>query len=81
MKPATKANKELNNLTRNTYFESIPVQQVSNILTQNGFKGLEDGIYCGREGRLNEQIGPKNWIAMTWYKLGSGRYEIVAYVS
>ncbi len=46
-----------------------------------------DGIYTGREGRMEEPIsknprGETNaMFVMTWYKMESGRYEIVIYVA
>jgi hypothetical protein len=38
-------------------------------------------ILCGREGRIHEAVGHNRWLALTWYKMDSGRYEVVAYVS
>jgi hypothetical protein len=75
-------NKELDILTKNNYFESLPMQDIANILTKYGFNPEElHGIYVGREGRTHDQVGPNTWIVVTWHKMESGRYEVVAYVS
>jgi hypothetical protein len=93
-KPNTKPiNKELTTLTTNKYFDSIPTQSIQEILDRyNLGKDVEtgenvmDGIYTGAEGRMEapiskDQRGNTNMMfIMTWYKMGSGRYEIVVYV-
>jgi hypothetical protein len=63
------------------YHESLncAIFDIDAILIRNGFDGLEEGIYCGRDGRVNEQVGPRTWFSMTWHRMESGRYEIVAY--
>ena len=64
------------------YSETLPLADIDAILTSNGFKSLEEGIYCGRDGRVHEQIGERTWILFTWHKMdNSGRYEVNAYVS
>lgn len=41
-----------------------------------------DGIYCGEEGRSQwALVGCRRGVQMTWYRMPSGRYEVVAYVS
>jgi hypothetical protein len=75
-------NKELEVLTYNNYFESLPIQDIANILTKYGFNTEElHGIYVGREGRVHDQVGPNTWIVITWHKMESGRYEVGSYVS
>jgi hypothetical protein len=64
-----------------TYFDSIPVADICAVLVAAGFRPLEDGIYCGATGECHEAIGAGAWFRMQWYKMGSGRYEITAYVS
>jgi hypothetical protein len=64
-----------------TYHPFIPIEDIDSILTAAGFNGMEPAIFCGREGRSNEPVGEKTWLSMTWYKMPSGNYEIVAYVS
>lgn len=82
-KERNKLNKELTKLTVNKYFPEIPIKLFETI-----FRFFEidteflDGIYCGRSGRAEEKIPGTNlfWV-LTWYRMESGRYEIVAYVS
>jgi hypothetical protein len=81
MSKFNKVNTALTKLTRNTYFPHIPVNEINQILTSAGFNQLEDGIYTGAEGSLVEKIGDKAHCMMTWYKMPSGRYEIVIYVN
>jgi len=78
-----KATKEIVALTTNKYFQSIPAKEIGEILTKHGFdEEAMFGIYTGRQGKIHEQVGPKTWISMTWYKMEeSGKYEIVAYLS
>ena len=73
------ANKLLASLAN--YHQFIPTTDIDNALTAAGFRTMEDGIYCGREGSVHEQVGDRTWISLTWYKMESGMYEIVAYVS
>lgn len=63
-----------------TYHVGLPVQQVDEILQQNGFE-LPEGIYCGRDGSVREGIGDQTYISFTWHTMPSGRYEVVAYVN
>jgi len=76
-----KAGNKVSDLTHNRYFESIPVPEIDAILVAHGFSALEPAIYCGREGRINEGVGRGVFLTMTWYKMESGRYEIVAYLA
>lgn len=93
-KPSTRAvNKELHALTTNQYFQSIPTQEIQTILDKYGMgtnvetnERVMDGIFTGHEGRMSEPIGKNQkgeanmYFTMTWYKMPSGRYEIVPYV-
>ena len=60
---------------------SVPLDRVNDVLRVYGFDELESMLLCGREGRLHEPVGRNRWLALTWYKMESGRYEIVAYLS
>lgn len=72
-------NRELDKLCKN-YFKEIPITEIQSIL--NEFElNIPEGIYCGREGESMEEVGHGVWLRMTWYKLESGNFEIVAYVS
>lgn len=78
------ANRRLHALTRNCYFESIPVAQVQAILAKHGFQPEPlDGIYCGAQGQIDPpaQVGEHTWCCLSWYRMGSGRYEITCYLS
>lgn len=93
--PNTKAvNREIQALTVNNYFQSIPAGEIQAILDKYGMgtnvetnERVMDGIYTGHQGEMNEPIArdargnPARFFRMTWYKMASGRYEIVAYVS
>jgi hypothetical protein len=74
------ANSELAQLP--IYHASIPISEIDAILHRHNFKAMEEGIYCGRIGRVHEQVGIRTHLVMTWYKMEeSGQYEIVAYLS
>jgi hypothetical protein len=77
---ARHVNRHLYELGR-TYHASVPLDTVSTLLETYGFNPLEAMLLCGREGHLHEPVGHDKWVSMTWYKMESGRYEIVAYLS
>ena len=64
-----------------TSHESVPLDTVNELLTHYGFNSLDAMLLCGREGRLHESVGRNRWLALSWYRYESGRYEVVAYVS
>lgn len=76
-------NDAIHRLTLNKYFKTIPVHELVEILKKEGFKGeeLESHIFQETQGRLTVQVGPRSVLTMSWYKMPSGNYEIVAYVS
>ena len=74
-----KANKALAALTQ--YYPTLPMATIDGILEANGFAVTEPAIYCGREGRVNMPVGCKTYLTMSWYRMDSGRYEVVAYLS
>ena len=76
----TKANRLLSK-TIKPYHPGLPIELIDQALVGGGFKSMEPAIYCGREGRVHEQVGPRTWIAMNWFKQDSGRYEVTVYVS
>lgn len=76
------AQKKIIDHGHNKYFDSIPVNEHADILEKHGFSGRAlDGIYTGREGHADAQVGPKTMHHVSWYKMPSGRYEITAYMS
>ena len=93
-KPNTrKVNNEIHAFITNKYFDSIPAQEIQDILDRHGMgidletgERVMDGIYTGAQGEMgapvakNQRGVPNLFFNMTWYKLESGRYEIVAYV-
>jgi len=65
-----------------SYHDGLPISQINHILVEAGFNPLEEAIYCGRDGRSDEQVGNYSWFHMTWHKMETtGRYEVVAYVN
>lgn len=64
-----------------TYHDSVPLETVNELLTHYGFDRLESMLLCGRQGRLHESVGRNRWLSLSWYKMESGRWEVVAYVS
>ena len=82
MKLRRVANDIIANVTKVNYFDGLPVNTFKAVLIECGFNGEAlDGIYTGREGQNTEQVGPNTWFTMTWYRMPSGRYEVVAYLS
>jgi hypothetical protein len=75
-----KANDELYTLGL-TYHESIPLVCLDRVLVDAGFHQTEEAIYCGRDGHSLEQVGERSWLSLSWHKMESGRYEVVAYLS
>lgn len=64
-----------------TFTDGVPLDRVNDALRAKGFDQLEPMLLCGREGRLHEAVGRNRWLSLTWYKMESGRYEVIAYVS
>ena len=76
------ANEALNNEVSLRYHDGLPIARIDRILRDNGFNATEPAIWCGREGRVHEQVGSRTWLLVQWHKLeNSGRYEVIAYVS
>jgi len=63
------------------YHDFIPLDAVNIELADAGFDELPDMLLCGAQGSINESVGRNRWLSLTWYKMESGRYEVVAYVS
>jgi hypothetical protein len=75
----SRVNRELQQLP--IYNDGLPISLIDDILTKHGFNATEPAIYCGREGTSNAQVGDRTYLSLTWYKMESGRYEVVTYVS
>ena len=78
--------------TKNVYFDGVPIQEMQDFLRAHGADLLDDegypfkGFILGREGRTTFPISFKGEVvnsklALQWYKMPSGRFEVVAYVS
>ena len=78
-KARARANKALAALP--CYHPHIPLADIDAILTRHGFTATAEAVYCGREGRSAEQVGRSTYLSLSWYRMDSGRYEIVAYLS
>ena len=77
-----KVNDTLFDMNHNKYWDGIPVKEIKEILEKYKFDTNNlDGIYTGAEGSIHEPVGFNKYIKMTWYKMESGKYEIVAYVN
>lgn len=76
-----RANWKLSELSAR-YHEGLALDEINNILVAEGFNELEPAIYCGRDGRSNEQVGNSTYISLIWHKMEvTGRYEITVYLS
>jgi hypothetical protein len=58
------------------YHDYLPFDQIDQILLSHGFNALEEtGI------KLHEEIGEGLWLSASFYRMESGRWEVVAYVN
>lgn len=71
----------LSEMNHNVYHDGVPLDRINDALRCTGFDELEDMLLCGREGRVHQSVGRNRWLLLTWYKMESGRYEVIAYVS
>ena len=79
-KARTQANRKLAALP--VYHQFIPTGDIDRILEENGLQALEPAIYCGRSGRITEQVGERSFLCLTWMKMEvTGMFEIVSYIS
>ncbi len=86
-------NDRIYDLTAKKYHDSIPLGTIDDILKEHGFQLIQedgrpwDGFLCGREANVTFDIGVINgkvenaMLVLSWYRMPSGRYEIVSYVS
>ncbi len=55
---------------------------IYDVLKQEGFEVPEVGYSLPKpEGRLHVGIGDGIWLSVSWYRMESGNYEVVAYVN
>jgi hypothetical protein len=82
---AEKANRLIQKYLSNPYFHSKeePLGKIGDILRECGFTCGDIHLSSMGSGRVNFAIDSevKYFLTFIWYKMESGRYEIVAYVS
>ena len=72
-----------------TYCPEIPLDDIFQIISNHGGTVIQEdgtawsGLLCGAEGETSFVIaGLKNiFLRLSWYKMQSGKYEIITYVS
>lgn len=94
-------NKAMWKVLKPTYFDSIPLDSIFNVLKDFGLVPLQEdytswsGFLCGRSGECFMEMGfadslysnifyqpvENSVLRMTWYKMESGRYEVIAYIT
>jgi len=61
------------------YHDGLPITTIDDA---NGFDTTEPAIYCGRDGICSPmQVGKRTWLSLSWHKMESGKYEVIANVS
>jgi hypothetical protein len=77
----SRVNEQLWHLGLN-YWVSIPLNTVNSILEESGLLPLVDAcLLLGHDGTIHEQVAPDAWLTLSWHRMESGRYEVVAYVN
>ena len=90
-----KLNNLISDIMAPNYFREFPIDEIDGVLRKNGLMLVQEdgtpweGFFTGREGRANIELATTDTneiienctLALTWYKMGSGKYEIVAYLS
>lgn len=82
-------NKEIGKI--GTYHDGIPVDEISVCIKNHGGMMVQEdgtewsGIFCGEQGTCNIPVVFADYsnmfVSISWYKMDSGRYEIVTYIS
>lgn len=79
-------NRQIHNL--GIYHPEIPLDDIFAIVRYHAGRIVQEdgtewsGILCGDDGSARFEIAGKNFpLFLTWHKMNSGNYEIVAYVS
>ena len=64
------------------YMDAVPWEKIDAILSMHGFNPCDAAcINLGSEGRVHTQVGPNTCLLVSWYRMSSGRYEVISYVS
>jgi hypothetical protein len=85
-------NHKLYDLTYNTYFDSIPLDKITTIFAESTVDIVDEagnkweGLLLGRNSHTTFALKEINKVLkfvlyLSWYRMPSGRYEIVAYLS
>jgi hypothetical protein len=91
-KACKKVNAALMELTVNRYERHVPLGRVREALNALGFELLDEegapwsGLLCGDEGRATFDLSylgtpVPRVLVLSWYRMPSGNFETVAYVS
>lgn len=81
-------NRKLYDLTARKYFDAIPLDEIFAVIRDAGSLVLQEdgtewnGLLCGSEGNCIFALrDSKHGLSLSWYRMPSGRYEIVTYVN
>jgi len=97
----SKINKAIHKLTAGKYFKAIPLDELIDIMKQNGVVVLQEdstefsGFLTGSDGRMDAELASADskdkdgfytpygnaMFLMTWHRMESRNYEVVAYVT
>lgn len=78
----SKANEEFAVLNRGYHYRSTVLDVISSVLARNGFIDVSNSIDLSRNGELrNILVGGNTYLTCTWFKMPSGKFEIVIYLS
>jgi hypothetical protein len=92
MREKNKINRDLGKVLKPIYFDQIPLGDIFDTIKSHGYVVVDEagepwsGFICGREGRATFDIVSQNGVAskyglqLSWYKMPSGRYEVISYV-
>jgi hypothetical protein len=63
-----------------TYHDGVPLYQINSILGLHDFDVVSSLGTWADEG-IHEEIGEGLWLTASFYRMESGRWEVVAYVN
>jgi len=64
------------------YHDVVPLYLINSILDEHGFDLVGTiGIAIVSPGKIHEEIGEGLWLSASFYRMDSGRWEVVAYVN
>ena len=65
-----------------TYYPTLPVAALAELANSLGFDGAAfDGVYTGHDGRASIVLGPTVTVTLSWHRMDSGNFELIAYAS